>query len=51
MGPDGKAYVRTDIVDWCSADGDFVRHCPTQAISANGLSQTAEQPIPQKEVA
>jgi NTE family protein len=51
MGPDGKAYARTDIVDWCSADGDFVRHCPTQAISANRLTHADEQPIPQKEVA
>ena len=47
----GKAYPKQEIVHWCSADGDFVRHCPTQAISASRLTQIDQQPIPQKEVA
>ena len=48
----GKAYAKTEIVDWCSADGDFVRHCPTEAIIASRLTPTAaDQPIAQKEVA
>jgi NTE family protein len=53
MGMDsrGKAYAKTEIVDWCSADGDFVRHCPTEAISATRLTPAADQPIAQKEVA
>ena len=51
MDARNKAYPRSEIVDWCSADGDFVRHCPTQAISASRLTPTAEQPVPQKEVA
>ena len=42
---------RQEIVDWCSADGDFVRHCPTEAISASRLTPASEQPVPQKEVA
>jgi NTE family protein len=46
----GKAYPRTEIVNWCSADGDFVRHCPTDAIGAERIAD-ADQPIAQKEVA
>ena len=53
MGMDarGKAYAKTEIVDWCSADGDFVRHCPTDAITASRLTPASDQPIAQKEVA
>ena len=53
MGIDarGKAFAKTEIVDWCSADGDFVRHCPTEAITASRLTPDADQPLPQKEVA
>jgi NTE family protein len=51
MDARNKAYPLSEIVDWCSADGDFVRHCPTQAISASRLTPTSEQPVPQKEVA
>jgi len=53
MGIDarGKAYAKTEIVDWCSADGDFVRHCPTEAITASRVSSTSDQPVVQKEVA
>jgi len=53
MGLDsrGKAYAKTEIVDWCSADGDFVRHCPTEAITATRLTPVSDQPIAQKEVA
>jgi NTE family protein len=51
MDARNKAYPTSPIVDWCSADGDFVRHCPTQAISASRLTPDAAQPVPQKEVA
>ncbi len=34
MGADRKAYARTHIADWSPADGDFVLHCPTDAIEA-----------------
>ena len=52
MDARGKAHPKSEIVDWCSADGDFVRHCPTDAIRATRLTTAdAEQPIPQKEVA
>jgi hypothetical protein len=52
MDARGKAHPKSEIVDWCSADGDFVRHCPTDAISATRLTTAdSEQPIPQKEVA
>ncbi len=36
MGLDarGKAYPLTRSVDWSPADGDFVRYCPTNAITA-----------------
>jgi NTE family protein len=51
MDARGKAYAKTEIVDWCSADGDFVRHCPTDAITATRLTPASDQPIAQKEVA
>lgn len=34
MGADGKAFAREAVVSWSPADGDFVHHCPTLAISA-----------------
>jgi NTE family protein len=39
MGMDAqqKAYPLTPIVEWSPADGDFVHHCPTLAISATRL--------------
>ena len=51
MDAQGKASPRASIVNWCSADGDFVRHCPTGAIGAERMSASDQQPIPQKEVA
>lgn len=41
MGLDssGKAFARTHIVDWSPADGDFVHHCPTDAIIATKLDR------------
>lgn len=43
MGLDstGKAFARTHIVDWSPADGDFVHHCPTDAIIATKLDRHA----------
>ncbi|HEX6251639.1 MAG TPA: patatin-like phospholipase family protein [Gemmatimonadaceae bacterium] len=38
MGQDGKAFARKPVVEWSPADGDFVNHCPTLAISAEPLS-------------
>jgi len=38
MGDDGKAFARKPVVEWSPADGDFVNHCPTLAISAEPLS-------------
>ena len=34
MGSDGRAFAREPVVSWSPADGDFVHHCPTFAISA-----------------
>ena len=34
MGSDGRAFARELVVSWSPADGDFVHHCPTFAISA-----------------
>jgi NTE family protein len=33
----GKAFARTKVVEWSSADGDFVHHCPTLAIDATRI--------------
>ncbi|HEX6049914.1 MAG TPA: hypothetical protein VFZ21_11625, partial [Gemmatimonadaceae bacterium] len=51
MDGHGKAYPRSEIVNWCSADGEFVRQCPTEAIAASRIVPGADQPIAQKEVA
>lgn len=51
MDARGKAYPRTEIVNWCSADGEFVRFCPTEAITASRVTPGADQPIPEQEVA
>lgn len=40
MGEDGKAYAREPLVEWSPADGEFVHHCPTLAISARPLEPT-----------
>jgi NTE family protein len=39
MGLDssGKAFARTKLVEWSAADGDFVHHCPTNAIQATRI--------------
>jgi len=37
MEASGKAFVRTKVVEWSAADGDFVQHCPTLAIEANRI--------------
>jgi NTE family protein len=39
MGLDssGKAFARTRIVEWSAAEGDFVHHCPTDAIEATRI--------------
>lgn len=34
MDDAGKAVPRMPVVDWSPADGDFVHHCPTYAITA-----------------
>ena len=46
MGLDstGKAFARTTVVEWSSADGDFVHHCPTAAISAERLGMVTPTP-------
>ena len=46
MGLDssGKAFARTRTVEWSSADGDFVHHCPTAAISAERLEMVTPTP-------
>lgn len=37
MDASQKAYPLTPVVEWSPADGDFVHHCPTLAISATRL--------------
>jgi NTE family protein len=46
MGLDssGKAFPRTTIVDWSPSDGDFVAHCPTEAIEARKLDRSPVEP-------
>jgi NTE family protein len=37
MNREGKAFPVQSVVHWSGADGDFVRHCPTNAITASHL--------------
>lgn len=45
MGMDaaGKAFARMRIMEWSPADGEFVHHCPTQAIRALRENGAAHQ--------
>jgi NTE family protein len=40
MDATGKAYPTISRVEWSPADGDFVSHCPTAAISARPVVAT-----------
>lgn len=41
LDEDRKAYPRSPIVEWSPADGDFVHHCPTLAITAEPVDPNA----------
>jgi NTE family protein len=53
MGLDssGKAFPRTTIVDWSPSDGDFVAHCPTEAIEARKLDRSPVEPEAESDAA
>ena len=46
MGMDAshKAYALNPVVEWSPADGDFVHHCPTLAISATRIDMETGAP-------
>lgn len=46
MDETGKAVAKSPVVQWSPADGDFVHHCPTYAITAEPVepTQTENQP-------
>ena len=37
LDSEGKAYPLSPTCEWSPADGDFVRHCPTAAITVRRL--------------
>jgi len=50
MDQDGKAQVLQSPVEWSRAEGDFVHHCPTNAIKVHAIEDgehrsTMEMPI------
>lgn len=45
MGMAGVAYPRKPVVVWSPADGDFVRQCPTNAISAVDITPARPEPV------
>ena len=49
MGGDGKAYVTTSPLEWSPADGDFVQHCPTEAITVQSLDGARRTTRPMSE--
>lgn len=46
MGMDGerKAFPRARVVDWSPSDGEFVHHCPTNAIIATKIGRPGALP-------
>jgi NTE family protein len=38
----GRAFPRSEVVDWSPADGDFVRQCPTGALEAKHIDPALE---------
>ncbi len=46
MDGDGKAVATSPVVQWSPADGDFVHHCPTYAISAEPIDAEPEENQP-----
>lgn len=46
MDAQHKAYPLEPIVEWSPADGDFVHHCPTYAITATRIDAQAEPVAP-----
>jgi Predicted esterase of the alpha-beta hydrolase superfamily len=47
MDDTGKARPRMPVVDWSPADGDFVHHCPTYAITAEAAEANGHENQPQ----
>jgi hypothetical protein len=45
MDASQKAYPLEPVVEWSPADGDFVHHCPTLAISAKRLDQQGKTTV------
>lgn len=47
MGLDARriAYALTREVEWSPADGDFVRHCPTEAIMVEAVAGTVGRAV------
>jgi NTE family protein len=41
----GKAYSTMRVVHWSPADGDFVRHCPTDAIITRRIEPRINVPV------
>jgi NTE family protein len=47
MDPSGKARPLIPLVNWSPADGDFVHHCPTYAISAEPAEANGHENQPE----
>ncbi|HXV16569.1 MAG TPA: patatin-like phospholipase family protein [Gemmatimonadaceae bacterium] len=47
MDPQGKARARIPMVNWSPADGDFVHHCPTYAITAEPAEANGQENQPE----
>lgn len=44
MDSGGRAFTRTRVVEWSSADGEFLHHCPTLAIEATRIDLVTPAP-------
>lgn len=43
LDAEGKAFADPEVAQWTPADGEFVRQCPTQAISTRRITPVMEQ--------
>jgi hypothetical protein len=46
-----KAFALTHTLEWSPADGDFVRHCPTDAIGVQRIERHPDLAIRPDETA
>jgi NTE family protein len=50
MGINHHAFPRFPVVEWSPVDGDFVRQCPTRAITVSAVPTVPEEQLPDEAI-